>query len=50
MRVEVRRVEAAEVDERWSFVQRKAYQRGLWQAIRLCDWSGPGVGIRQASG
>ena len=31
--VEVRRVEAAEVEERWSFVQRKAQQRWLWQAI-----------------
>lgn len=31
--VEVRRVEAAEVDEMWSFVQRKARQRGLWHAI-----------------
>ena len=31
--VEVRRVEAAEVDELWSFVQRKAQQRWLWQAI-----------------
>jgi insertion element IS1 protein InsB len=26
-------VEAAEVDERWSFVQSKAHQRWLWQAI-----------------
>jgi insertion element IS1 protein InsB len=25
-------VEAAEVEERWSFVQRKAHQRGLWHA------------------
>ena len=31
--VEVRRVEAAEGDELWSFVQSKAHQRGLWQAI-----------------
>jgi insertion element IS1 protein InsB len=31
--VAVRRVEAAEVDERWSFVQRKAPQRWLWHAI-----------------
>ena len=31
--VEVRRVEAAEVDEMWSFVQRKASQRWLWHAI-----------------
>jgi insertion element IS1 protein InsB len=31
--VEVRRVEAAERDERWSFVGRKAHQRWLWQAI-----------------
>jgi insertion element IS1 protein InsB len=31
--VEVRRVEAAEVDEMWSFVQRKAQQRWLWHAI-----------------
>ena len=30
--VEVRRVEAAEVDERWSFVQRKAPQRWGWHA------------------
>jgi insertion element IS1 protein InsB len=29
----VRRVEAAEVDEMWSFVQRKAHQRWLWHAI-----------------
>jgi insertion element IS1 protein InsB len=31
--VEVRRVEAAEVDEMWSFVQSKARQRWLWHAI-----------------
>ena len=30
--VEVRRVEAAEVDDRWSFVPRKARQRWVWQA------------------
>jgi insertion element IS1 protein InsB len=30
--VEVRRVEAAEVDEMWSFVQSKAQQRWLWHA------------------
>lgn len=29
----VRRVEAAEVDEMWSFVQSKAPQRWLWHAI-----------------
>jgi IS1 family transposase len=31
--VEIRRVEAAEVDERWSFVQHKGQQRWLWHAI-----------------
>jgi insertion element IS1 protein InsB len=31
--VEVRRVEAAEVDEMWSFVGSKAQQRWLWQAV-----------------
>ena len=31
--VEVRRVEAAEVDEMWSFVQSKAHQRWVWHAI-----------------
>ena len=31
--VEVRRVETAEVDEMWSFVQSKAHQRWLWHAI-----------------
>jgi insertion element IS1 protein InsB len=31
--VAIRRVEAAEVDEMWSFVQRKAQQRWLWHAI-----------------
>jgi insertion element IS1 protein InsB len=31
--VEVRRVEAAEVDEMWSFVKSKAQQRWLWHAI-----------------
>lgn len=31
--VEVRRVEAAEVDEMWSFVGNKAHQRWLWHAI-----------------
>jgi insertion element IS1 protein InsB len=31
--VEVRRVEAAEVDEMWSFVGKKAHQRWLWHAI-----------------
>jgi insertion element IS1 protein InsB len=31
--VEVRRVEAAEVAEMWSFVQSKAQQRWLWHAI-----------------
>jgi insertion element IS1 protein InsB len=29
----VRRVEAAEVDEMWSFVRSKAHQRWLWHAI-----------------
>ena len=33
MTVEVRRVEAAEVDEMWSFVKSKAHQRWLWHAI-----------------
>ena len=31
--IEVRRVETAEVDEMWSFVQSKAHQRWLWHAI-----------------
>jgi IS1 family transposase len=31
--VEIRRVEAAEVDEMWSFVQNKGQQRWLWHAI-----------------
>jgi insertion element IS1 protein InsB len=31
--VEVRCVEAAEVEEMWSFVQSKAHQRWLWHAI-----------------
>jgi len=31
--VEVRRVEAAEVDEMWSFVGSKAHQRWWWHAI-----------------
>jgi insertion element IS1 protein InsB len=31
--VEMRRVEAAEVDEMWSFVGSKAHQRWLWHAI-----------------
>jgi insertion element IS1 protein InsB len=31
--VEVRRVEAAGVDEMWSFVKSKAQQRWLWHAI-----------------
>ena len=31
--VEVRRVEAAEVDAMWSFVQSKAHQRWVWHAI-----------------
>ena len=30
---EIRRVEAAEVEERWSFVKSKAHQRWLWPAI-----------------
>jgi insertion element IS1 protein InsB len=30
---EIRRVEAAEVDEMWSFVQSKSHQRWLWHAI-----------------
>jgi insertion element IS1 protein InsB len=33
VKVEVRRVEAAEVDEMWSFVGSKAQQRWLWHAI-----------------
>ena len=33
MTVEIRRVEAAEIDERWSVVQRKAQQRWWWHAI-----------------
>jgi insertion element IS1 protein InsB len=31
--VEVRRVEAAEVDARWSFGRSKVHQRWLWQAV-----------------
>ena len=31
--VEIRCVEAAEMDEMWSFVRRKAQQRWLWHAI-----------------
>jgi insertion element IS1 protein InsB len=31
--VEVRRVEAAEVEEMWSFVGSQAHQRWLWHAI-----------------
>ena len=31
--VEIRRVEAAEVDEMWSFVQHNGQQRWLWHAI-----------------
>lgn len=31
--VEIRRVEATEVDEMWSFVQNKGHQRWLWHAI-----------------
>ena len=31
--VEVRRVEAAEVEEMWSFVRSKAHQRWVWHAI-----------------
>jgi insertion element IS1 protein InsB len=31
--IEVRRVEAAEVDEMWRFVGSKAHQRWLWHAI-----------------
>jgi insertion element IS1 protein InsB len=46
MRVEVRRVEAAEVDEMWRFVQRKAHQRWWWQAIDHLS----GVVLAYASG
>ena len=31
--VEVRRVEAAEVEEMWSFVRSKAHQCWVWHAI-----------------
>lgn len=34
---EVRRGEAAEVEERWRFVRSEAHQRGLWHA--LDPWS-----------
>jgi insertion element IS1 protein InsB len=44
--VEIRRVEAAEVDEMWSFVQRKAHQRWLWHAIDHLR----GVGLAYAFG
>ena len=33
IRVELQQVEAAEVDEMWSFVGKKAQQRWLWHAI-----------------
>jgi insertion element IS1 protein InsB len=36
--VEVRRVEAAEIDEMWSFVGSKAQQRWLWHAIDHVSW------------
>jgi hypothetical protein len=44
--VEVRRVEAAEVDERWSCVGSKAPQRWLWQASDHVS----GVGLTYACG
>ena len=31
--VDIHKVEAAEMDEMWSFVGKKAPQRGLWHAI-----------------
>jgi insertion element IS1 protein InsB len=31
--VEIHKVEAAEMDEMWSFVGKKAQQRWLWHAI-----------------
>ena len=31
--MEIHKVEAAEMDEMWSFVGKKALQRGLWHAI-----------------
>ena len=37
---EVRRDEAAEVDDMWRFVQRKAPHRWFWQAI--AHWRGGG--------
>ena len=46
MTVEVRRVEAAEVDEMWSFVGSKAHQRWLWHAIDHLS----GVGLAYAFG
>ncbi len=44
--VEVRRVEAAEVDEMWRLVQSKAQQRWLWQASDHLS----GVGLAYAFG
>ncbi len=35
--VEVVRVDEAEVDEMWSFVGKKEYQRWLWHAIDHCS-------------
>ena len=35
--VEVVRVDEAEVDEMWSFVGKKEYQRWLWHAIDRCS-------------
>ena len=44
--VEVRRVEAAEIEEMWSFVGSKAHQRWLWHAIDPLS----GVGLAYAFG
>ena len=33
IRVEIQQVEEAEIDEMWSFVEKKSQQRWLWHAI-----------------
>jgi insertion element IS1 protein InsB len=33
IRVEIQRVEEAEIDEMWRFVEKKSQQRWLWHAI-----------------
>ena len=40
----------SELDEMWSFVQKKVNQRWLWHLKRPCNWESVGIRARRSYG